>query len=255
MYQFGVSEPTIQKQGNNRVVVEFAGIQDSERARELLQSTALLELMIVKDVESTNTIVRQIDNLTSTNIESDSDNVDQLFNSDGSGNNDLGFSSLLIAVGGNDLAISSENLPALKNILNKDSVKQVLDATGSLFLTGNSPETLINDFGEEEEVYLLYHLVDNAELTGGVIEDAQMRLSQSGVSAGQATVQVEMNNEGSREWSRITGVNINKRIAIVLDRKVHMAPVIRSQIFGGGTVIEGMDSIQEAEDIAKMRRN
>lgn len=252
--QFGVSEPTIQKQGNNRVVVELAGIQDSERARELLQSTALLELMIVKDVESTNTIVRQIDNLTSTNIESDSDNVDQLFNSDGSGNNDLGFSSLLIAVGGNDLAISSENLPALKNILNKDSVKQVLDATGSLFLTGNSPETLINDFGEEEEVYLLYHLVDNAELTGGVIEDAQMRLSQSGVSAGQATVQVEMNNEGSREWSRITGVNINKRIAIVLDRKVHMAPVIRSQIFGGGTVIEGMDSIQEAEDIAIVLR-
>ena len=123
-----------------------------------------------------------------------------------------------------------------------------------MFLTGNSPETLINDFGEEEEVYLLYHLVDNAELTGGVIEDAQMRLSQSGVSAGQATVQVEMNNEGSREWSRITGVNINKRIAIVLDRKVHMAPVIRSQIFGGGTVIEGMDSIQEAEDIAIVLR-
>ena len=252
--QFGVSEPTIQKQGNNRVVVELAGIQDSERARELLQSTALLELMIVKDVESTNTIVRQIDNLTSAANDTEEDNVDQLFNSDASANNDLGFSSLLIAVSGSDLAVSSNNLPALKNILSQESVQQVLDATGSLFLTGNSPETLINDFGEEEEVYLLYHLVDNAELTGGVIEDAQMRLSQSGVSAGQATVQVEMNNEGSREWSRITGVNINKRIAIVLDRKVHMAPVIRSQIFGGGTVIEGMDSIQEAEDIAIVLR-
>ena len=200
--QFGVSEPTIQKQGNNRVVVELAGIQDSERARELLQSTALLELMIVKDVESTNTIVRQIDNLTSAANDTEEDNVDQLFNSDASANNDLGFSSLLIAVSGSDLAVSSNNLPALKNILSQESVQQVLDATGSLFLTGNSPETLINDFGEEEEVYLLYHLVDNAELTGGVIEDAQMRLSQSGVSAGQATVQVEMNNEGSREWSR-----------------------------------------------------
>ena len=61
--QFGVSEPTIQKQGNDRVMIELAGIQDSERARGLLQSTALLELMIVKDVESTNTIIRQIDNL------------------------------------------------------------------------------------------------------------------------------------------------------------------------------------------------
>ena len=251
--QFGVAEPTIQKQGNNRVIVELAGVQDSERARDLLQSTALLELMIVKDVESTNTIVRQIDNLAAMNIEKTNDNVDQLFDTNNSDKNNLGFSSLLIAVG-SDLAISTSNLSKLQNILNQDNVKQVLDATGSLFLTSNSASTLINDFGEEEEVYLLYHLIDNAELTGGVIEDAQMRLSQSGVSAGQATVQVEMNNEGSREWARITGSNINKRIAIVLDKKVHMAPVIRSQIFGGGTVIEGLDSIQEAEDIAIVLR-
>ena len=251
--QFGVSEPTIQKQGNNRVIVELAGVQDSERARDLLQSTALLELMIVKDIESTNTIVRQIDNLAAMNIEKTNDDVDQLFDTNNSDQNSLGFSSLLVAVG-SDLAISTSNLSKLQNILNQDNVKQVLDATGSLFLTGNSAITLINDFGEEEEVYLLYHLVDNAELTGGVIEDAQMRLSQSGVSAGQATVQVEMSNEGSREWARITGSNINKRIAIVLDKKVHMAPVIRSQIFGGGTVIEGMDSIQEAEDIAIVLR-
>ena len=251
--QFGVAEPTIQKQGNNRVIVELAGVQDPERARDLLQSTALLELMIVKDVESTNTIVRQIDNLAAMNIEKTNDNVDQLFDTNNSDENNLGFSSLLIAVG-SDLAISTSNLSKLQNILNQDNVKQVLDATGSLFLTSNSAATLINDFGEEEEVYLLYHLIDNAELTGGVIEDAQMRLSQSGVSAGQATVQVEMNNEGSREWARITGSNINKRIAIVLDKKVHMAPVIRSQIFGGGTVIEGLDSIQEAEDIAIVLR-
>ncbi|GIS42074.1 MAG: hypothetical protein Ct9H90mP15_01140 [Candidatus Neomarinimicrobiota bacterium] len=66
--QFGVSEPTIQKQGSDRVIVELAGIQDSERARSLLQSTALLELMIVKNVESTNTIIRQIDNLANTLI-------------------------------------------------------------------------------------------------------------------------------------------------------------------------------------------
>ena len=256
--QFGVSEPTIQKQGNNRVVVELAGIQDSESARELLQSTALLELMIVKDIESTNTIIRQIDRLVSVNldisaVEESKDNVDQLFSTDNDKGVSLGFSSLLIAVG-NDLAISSENIPTLKNILNQENVQQVLDATGSLFLTSNSPVTLINDFEEEEEVYLLYHLMDNAELTGGVIEDAQMRLSQSGVSAGQPIVQVEMNNEGSREWARITGVNINKRIAIVLDKKVHMAPVIQSQIFGGGTVIEGMDSIKEAETLAIVLR-
>ena len=253
--QFGVAEPTIQKQGNNRVIVELAGIEDSERARDLLQSTALLELMIVKDVESTNAMIRQIDSITASStsknsIDEDSE-INELFDSNTSSN--LGFSSLLISVGGN-LAISSENLGSMKEILALDNVKQILEATNSTILTSDSSVKLINEIGEEEEFYTLYHLFNNAELTGGVIEDAQMRLSQAGVTAGQAVVEVEMNSEGSREWARITGANINNRIAIVLDRKVHMAPVIRGQIFGGGTVIEGLDSIEEAEDIAIVLR-
>ena len=251
--QFGVAEPTIQKQGNNRVIVELAGIEDPERARDLLQSTALLELMIVKNVESTNTIIRQIDSIiaTSNANNTQSDEIDELFDSGSS--SELGFSSLLISVGGN-LAISSKNLGTFKDILSKDDVNQILEATNSTILTSDSSIKLVNEIGEEEEFYTLFHLFNNAELTGGVIEDAQMRLSQAGVTAGQAVVEVEMNSEGSREWARITGANINNRIAIVLDKKVHMAPVIRSQIFGGGTVIEGLDSIEEAEDIAIVLR-
>lgn len=252
--QFGVAEPTIQKQGNNRVIVELAGIEDSERARDLLQSTALLELMIVKNVESTNAIIRQIDSIMTASNGNDVDQneeINELF--DSSSSSELGFSSLLISVGGN-LAIASKDLTALKDILSKEDVKQILEATNSTILTSDSSIKLINEIGEEEEFYTLFHLFNNAELTGGVIEDAQMRLSQAGVTAGQAVVEVEMNSEGSREWARITGANINNRIAIVLDKKVHMAPVIRSQIFGGGTVIEGLDSIEEAEDIAIVLR-
>ena len=59
--QFGVSEPTIQKQGNRRIIVELAGIQDSERARDLLQSTALLEFVLVKSPELPNDILLRID--------------------------------------------------------------------------------------------------------------------------------------------------------------------------------------------------
>ena len=252
--QFGVAEPTIQKQGNNRVIVELAGIEDSERARDLLQSTALLELMIVKNVERTNAIIRQIDSIvttTSTENVTENNELNELFDSNSS--SELGFSSLLISVGGN-LAIASQDLSSLKDILSNNDVKQILEATNSTILTSDSSIKLVNEIGEEEEFYTLYHLFNNAELTGGVIEDAQMRLSQAGVTAGQAVVEVEMNSEGSREWARITGANINNRIAIVLDKKVHMAPVIRSQIFGGGTVIEGLDSIEEAEDIAIVLR-
>ncbi len=252
--QFGVSEPTIQKQGSDRVIVELAGIQDSERARSLLQSTALLELMIVKNVESTNTIIRQIDNLSEkpNNTQQEKTNVENLFNSDNN-INELQFSSLLIGVG-NDIGVDKKNLEKLNNVLQQENIEQLLDATNSQFLLSNSAETFINDFGDEEEIYIIYHLNKNAELTGGVIEDAQVRIAQSGVTAGQPIVQMEMSSAGSREWARITGANIQKRIAIVLDKKVHMAPVINSQIFGGSTVIEGLNSVNEAEDIAIVLR-
>lgn len=61
--QFGVSEPTIQKQGKHRIIVELAGIQDTERARALLQSTALLEFFIVKKAEVTNDLLVRIDDV------------------------------------------------------------------------------------------------------------------------------------------------------------------------------------------------
>jgi SecD/SecF fusion protein len=241
--QFGVSEPSIQKQGNSRVVIELAGIDNAERARDLLQSTALLELMIVKDVENTNSLIKQIDlTLDAINSTSSDDNIDNLF----SGNDNL--SSILSTIGSN-LAIQVSKIEKLNNILNEEDVKQILRATNSTLLLSNSSIILSDDLEGED-----YHLYNNAELSGGVIEDAQMRLSQSGVTAGQATVHIDMNGDGSREWARITGANINKRIAIVLDKKVHMAPVIRSQIYGGQTVIEGMSSIQEAEDIAIVLR-
>ena len=61
--QFGVAEPTIQKQGTQRIIVELAGVQDSERARALLESTALLEFYLVKDITTTNDFMIKVDQL------------------------------------------------------------------------------------------------------------------------------------------------------------------------------------------------
>ena len=61
--EFGVSEPTIQKQGNRRVIVELAGIQDPERARSLLQSTALLEFALLKDGAVTQNLLTRVDRI------------------------------------------------------------------------------------------------------------------------------------------------------------------------------------------------
>jgi preprotein translocase subunit SecD len=57
---------------------------------------------------------------------------------------------------------------------------------------------------------------------------------------------MEMNSDGSRDWARITGANVGKRIAIVLDNAVFSAPVVRNKILGGSSQIEGMDNLDEA---------
>ena len=80
--------------------------------------------------------------------------------------------------------------------------------------------------------------------------DAQATIGGSGGNnMGQAVVNLTMNSEGAKIWSRLTGANINKRVAIVLDDKVHMAPNIKGKIPGGRTVIEGLDDINEAKDM------
>ena len=59
--QFGVSEPIIQKQGEDRIVVELAGIEDPQRARQLLQRTANLEFKLMKDPRVTQSLIESID--------------------------------------------------------------------------------------------------------------------------------------------------------------------------------------------------
>ena len=90
--QFGVSEPTIQKQGKQRIVIELAGIQDSERARALLQSTALLEFYLVKNPTLTNEIITQLDNdLSNSSLALDMTNSNQSKINEDTNNSKLGF--------------------------------------------------------------------------------------------------------------------------------------------------------------------
>ena len=284
--QFGVSEPTIQKQGKYRILVELAGIQDSERARALLQSTALLEFYLVKNNVSTNEIIAQLDNILKKSVsdeeletlisESKLDNkpneatnqpednvttIDEIFGettnskSDSlGGESDLSLDSPLMSliefVQG-DLVVKSKNIYALKKLLSQDAAKLKLKSSSGQFVFGNDSESL----GASGEYFRLYYLETVPELTGGVVEKAKASLgSLGGGSAGLPVVSLDMNSEGSKTWSRVTGANIGQRIAIVLDNKVHMAPNIREKIPGGRTQIEGFADINEAKDIAIILR-
>ena len=285
--QFGVSEPTIQKQGNQRIIIELAGVQDSERARALLESTALLEFYLVKEVTTTNDLMIRIDQslkgnelvsdfvntgeLVQEDKPKDSDqtvSVSELFgetetsesNTDTASNalnniaSDRPFSSLLRNLG-NTIGVPEKNLYAIRKILETPEVKEKLSLLGGTFLFSHKPEEYPSVDGNTEKIYSLFLLEDQAELTGGVVEEAKANLGPQGTtSAGQPVVNLSMNSDGSRKWAIVTGSNVGRQIAIVLDNKVHMAPNIREKISGGGTIIEGFANIDEAKDIAIVLR-
>ncbi len=96
--------------------------------------------------------------------------------------------------------------------------------------------------------YFMYILKKDPELTGNVVTDAKYTMDQQ--SSGKPIVTMEMNSEGTADWARITGANINKRCAIVLDGVVYSAPVIRNKITGGNSMIEGMANLEEAKLLA-----
>ena len=284
--QFGVSEPTIQKKGKYRILVELAGIKDSDRARALLQSTALLEFYLVKNSSVTNEIIIQLENIlkksvsdeeltdiiiesnneqikSEENVKTDNDvtTIDEIFGETKnlgddslSQNSDLlvesPLQSLIEFVQG-DIVVKENNVYALNKLLLKEEVQIKLKSSSGKFLFSNDSELLSGT----DEYYRLYYIENKPELTGGVVEKAKANLGSLGSgNAGLPVVSLDMNSEGAKTWSRVTGANIGQRIAIVLDGKVHMAPNIREKIPGGRTQIEGFADINEAKDIAIILR-
>ena len=284
--QFGVAEPTIQKQGNQRIIVELAGVQDSDRARSLLESTALLEFFIVKDITTTNQIMAKIDqaligNKDISNIAKNDQTIEQnsaitdddgtvsvteLFGESSDESNvdssavtpdivaEQPFSGMLRNLG-NTIGVPVKNSYSVRKMLDLPEVKERLAAIGGTFMFSNKAQDYPTVDGDVESVYSLFLLEDQAELTGGVVEEAKANLGPQGTtSAGQPIVNLSMNSDGARKWSIITGSNVGRQVAIVLDNKVHMAPNIREKISGGGTLIEGFANIDEAKDLAIVLR-
>ena len=284
--QFGVAEPTIQKQGSQRIIVELAGVQNSERARSLLESTALLEFYLVKDVTTTNELMIKIDQIlkkdksvasvakelkSQETVSDDASSeqavsVSELFGGVQSTDEadsaivdedifaERPFSSLLRSLG-NSIGVPEKNTFAIKKLIEKAEVQERLASMGSNFLFGHKAEEYVLTDGSVERMYALYLLDDQAELTGGVVEEAKANLGPQGTtSAGQPIVNLSMNSDGARKWAIMTGSNVGRQVAIVLDKKVHMAPNIREKISGGGTLIEGFANIDEAKDIAIVLR-
>jgi len=139
------------------------------------------------------------------------------------------------------LVASETNIKKIEAILKKDKIKDVIP-NGVIFAWSYKE---IPDKGEKYKI--MYILKKEPELTGSVITDARYTIDQQN---NRPYVSMEMNSEGTADWARITGANINKRCAIVLDGVVYSAPVIKTKITGGNSMIEGMPSLEEAKLLA-----
>ena len=88
-------------------------------------------------------------------------------------------------------------------------------------------------------------------LTGDALESAKVQI---GDRFGEPHVSLKFNAQGAKDFDRITGDNVKKRLAIVLDGMVHSAPVIQERISGGQAQITGSFTMEEATDLAIVLR-
>lgn len=286
--QYGVSEPTIQKQGTNRIVVELPGIANEEEARQLIQSTALLEFKMVRDPQysfdllgrintalaggkveeekkpadtakvDTTAVAKKDEVKTDSTAVAKTDSGKKADTSAKTANNDTAqkspeqlakenpiFALLSPNQQTGDIYVTAGNKDKLQRLLNSSTAQAILGETDEFLFSNNA---FIAEGGEK--IYTLLCVNKKAQLTGGVITEAVGTPDPSGAAG--AVVSMTMNSEGSVEWARITGANVDKRCAIVLDGVVYSAPVIKNKITGGRSQIDGMKDLNEAKLLANI---
>lgn len=238
--RFGVTEPSIVKQGQSRIIVELPGVDDEERVRNLLKGTARLEFRTGADAQDfSNFRNRAIEFY---NVEADSSDS---LNLSGPSNALLERMSFIQTqspyVFGYAMA---EDTAAIMDLLSTSDIKRIMPRN-TVVLWGSRS---LNFEGGVEQ-FALYGVRDNAELTGEVIEEASIQFDPT---TNVPEVSMGMNSEGARVWSRITGANIGKPIAIVLDGYVVSYPNVSTKITGGNSSITGLENVAEAEDLVNI---
>lgn len=261
--QYGVSEPSIQRQGSRRIIVELPGVAKEEEAKNLLQGTALLEFRILKDPEFTVSLMQKIDNALAGKALEDTTKSDttaaakketqdtSLIAADTNKNKQLSeeefkkehpfFSVAMLDPQGHsaDAYVRESQKSILNQYLNREDVQKVMPNNVE-FIYSAKPI----GYDKGEAIYMMYLVNKTPELTGGVITNAQANIDPN---TSAPIVSMEMNSEGATDWARITGANVGKRIAIMLDGVAFSAPVVRGKITGGRSQIEGMANMEEAK--------
>ena len=266
--QYGVAEPVITTQGSRKIIIELPGVSDENRVRNLLKGTAKLEFRLLREPE---VMVRTLDRINSYLVQNGTAvQATPAPDSSAAAPASLPLAAKPAAPASLPLAAKPaapvsmqpstkplydvigvfQNGTAYTAEHSKEYVSSLLRRSDIQALLPQDSELLIAakpDMGKNgEKLYSIFLVRKAPELTGGVITEAKATFGSQGV---QPEVLMSMNSEGTSKWARITGANIGKRIAIVLDGAVYSAPVVQSKIPSGNSVINGIESLEEAKDL------
>lgn len=269
--RFGTSQPNIQRlQGTGRIQIELPGVDNPARVRKLLSGVAKLEFWEVHEpqeigptLSAINDELIKIEKSAQANVAIDSDpaaaepDADnplsaQLAQTDTAGNDSTalenpGVSSFFALQQQGPYQGFFYNLADTSRInrtLKNERIIRLLPANLD-FKWGVKPE-------ENTELLQLFPIRigrnGEAPLTGEVITDARQSLDERARPA----VSMQMNALGAKKWRNLTGQNINRRIAIVLDNYVYTAPNVMGEIPNGSSSISGNFTVEEADDLANI---
>ena len=263
--RFGVVAPNVQRiEGQGRILVELPGVTEPQRVRELLQRSANLQFWrtytydeIASDLVDANNRLTAMANgkdLTpadTTTTAADSTAVQKPATG---GVENVLFSKLNITNRGTIVGYARRaDLDKIDEML-EEAQKQKMIREDLMLLWGNSP---IKDpqTGKETDIYELYAIRGNRnalpDLGGEVVTSARSEV-RNDLGQNRPVVTMTMNDEGARKWARLTGDNIGRNIAIVLDGVVYSAPNVNSEITGGRSEISGHFTVDETTDLANV---
>ncbi len=237
--RFGVTEPSIIKQGTDRIIVELPGVEDEERVVSLLRGTARLEFRTGADGQDFSNFRTRAIEYYEVTPDTSSDSLSQPITT-----NQL-TDLLVFQQSAYIFGYASEQDTAEVMTLLKASEVQRMMPRNTTILWGTNPTS----FEDGVERYPLFGVSTDVELTGDVIEEASIQFDPT---TNAPEVAMGMNSEGARTWARVTGANIGKPVAIVLDGFVVSYPNVISKINGGRSSITGLESSAEAEDLVNI---
>jgi preprotein translocase subunit SecD len=262
--EFGVAEPLVQKSGDDRIVVELAGVSDPARAKNIVQKSAFLEFRIVdksgaleKAVPALDRILRGLGVQGGAGAARGATAVTKLLGDsaaagDSTAAADPGqgvLAGLIQPAGGGTVSpmpgaymVSEAAYPRVDSMLNLAPVKSALPRGVELHWM-NAPIAI-----GVESYRLLYVLEDKPIVTGTSLTDASAQLDP--LTNGPIVV-FELDRAGARRFGSETGRHVGDFMAILLDNVVQgQPPVIQSRIDRRGQITLGNRTLVEAQDLA-----